>query len=420
MRCGTRGVGDDRLAERRVRRRQHDRQDGGLRRRWVAEHAATTTAPSRIVSGRPKASSRTGTRALPAQRTEIDARRVGEAAPVRASPRPAPARPSSCSRRRSRRALSARPEDRTRQTASLGSAGSRPSGCETAATPSNATATSASAHSISEHAPCSSAALVLLGTPRRPGLPIRSINQIGCDQPQRRSPTGHLSSVTRPHHPDWMYPSGTTAVAGFPRANGTVIPMARGRGPVILGQRALPRQREAAMESGRIDQTASAESASATEQPRQLTGRSSAAASFQFGAMTSEGRHHPVIGQRKPGSTRALLSHPRDLWAVYVYKRLDPIFREQIMIAVAGANSSAPVQLRPPRWALAEGLSKADLRALEGLQTDVFDQRTWTAVAWAQAFARSDFEDVPTAGRRQLPATVQHGGTGRHRTGARR
>ena len=121
------------------------------------------------------------------------------------------------------------------------------------------------------------------------------------------------------------------------------------------------------------------------------------AAPFEFGAMTAAGRHHPIIGERKRGSTRALLGHARDYWAVYVGKRLDPIFREQIMLAVAGADSSRQCSFAHREWALSEGLSRADLAALEGLRTDAFDARTWTAIAWAQAFARSDFGDVPAA-----------------------
>ena len=54
-----------------------------------------------------------------------------------------------------------------------------------------------------------------------------------------------------------------------------------------------------------------------------------------------------------------------------------------------------PVQLRASQWALAEGVSEAELAALEGLDEESFDARTWAAVAWAQATARSDFEAVP-------------------------
>ena len=157
------------------------------------------------------------------------------------------------------------------------------------------------------------------------------------------------------------------------------------------------------------DQAASAKGASATARQGQLKGGSkgadaaagnpngAGAAAAEFGAMTAHGRHHPIIGQRKAGSTRALLGGARDFWAIYVGHRLDPVFREVIMLAVAGADSSRQCSFAHREWALAEGLSRTDLAALEGLQADAFDERTWAAIAWAQALARSDFADVPAA-----------------------
>ena len=117
----------------------------------------------------------------------------------------------------------------------------------------------------------------------------------------------------------------------------------------------------------------------------------------EFGPMTAHGVHHPLAGQRKSGSTAALLRRTRDFWAIYRKHRLDPVFREEIMLAVAGADSSRQCSFAHREWALAEGLSEAELAALEGLDTRSFDERTWAAIAWAQAYARSDFAGVPAA-----------------------
>ena len=117
----------------------------------------------------------------------------------------------------------------------------------------------------------------------------------------------------------------------------------------------------------------------------------------ELGSTTVHGRHYPTISQRKPGSTVALLRRSRDLWAIYFERRLDPAFREEVMLAVAGANSCRQCSFAHREWALAEGLSKADLAALEGLDAESFDARTWAAIAWAQAYARSDFATVPDA-----------------------
>ena len=65
------------------------------------------------------------------------------------------------------------------------------------------------------------------------------------------------------------------------------------------------------------------------------------------------------------------------------------------MVSVAGADSCRQCSFAHREWALAEGLPEAELAALEGMDAESFDARTWAAIAWAQAAARSDFADVP-------------------------
>jgi AhpD family alkylhydroperoxidase len=117
----------------------------------------------------------------------------------------------------------------------------------------------------------------------------------------------------------------------------------------------------------------------------------------EFGSMTADGRHFPTIAQREPGSTIALLRRARDLRAIYLDRRLDPRFREEVMLAVAGANACRQCSFAHRQWALAEGVTEAELAALEGMDPEAFDARTWAAIAWVQAFARSDLDEVPDA-----------------------
>ena len=107
--------------------------------------------------------------------------------------------------------------------------------------------------------------------------------------------------------------------------------------------------------------------------------------------------HHPIIHRRKPDSTRALLRRWRDIKAIYVGKRLERGFREEIMLAVARANSCRQCSFAHREWALAIGVPKAEIAALEGMDPAFFDARKWTAFVWAQAAARSDFTSVPDA-----------------------
>ena len=147
------------------------------------------------------------------------------------------------------------------------------------------------------------------------------------------------------------------------------------------------------------------------EQPAEVPERTSATAkpvepseaanevpgAAELAAMAAaRGRRKPIIELPVYARlTAALLRRASDLRAIWLDNRLDPAFREEVMVAVAGANTCRQCSFAHREWALAEGLPKAELAALEGLQAETLDERTWAAVAWAQAAARSDFTEEP-------------------------
>ncbi len=89
--------------------------------------------------------------------------------------------------------------------------------------------------------------------------------------------------------------------------------------------------------------------------------------------------------------TRRLL----DVAAIWGGRRLDPKLREEVMLAVAQANACRLCTLVHRRWALAEGVTDAELAALENQEPERFDRRTWAAIAWADARARASLGPVP-------------------------
>jgi AhpD family alkylhydroperoxidase len=109
------------------------------------------------------------------------------------------------------------------------------------------------------------------------------------------------------------------------------------------------------------------------------------------------GRHKPIIRSRRRGSNAALLRRTRDIGAIWFGGRLDPAFREELMVSVAAANSCRQCSYAHREWALIEGLPPDELAALESMDPESFDERTWAAVAWVHALAASDFMDVPEA-----------------------
>lgn len=84
-----------------------------------------------------------------------------------------------------------------------------------------------------------------------------------------------------------------------------------------------------------------------------------------------------------------------DLAAIWGARRLDPQLREKVMLAVAQANACRLCTLAHRRWAIVEGITDAELAALEDQEAEQFDRRTWAAVAWADARARTNLGPVP-------------------------
>ena len=117
---------------------------------------------------------------------------------------------------------------------------------------------------------------------------------------------------------------------------------------------------------------------------------------LRWGPMRDDGRHFPLIGHRKLGiGAKQVYRRRRDLWAIYGQGRLDPQFREQIMLSAAAADDSRQCSFAHREWARAVGLPEEDLAALEGLDFSKFDDRRWAAFNWAQAYARNDLGEIP-------------------------
>jgi AhpD family alkylhydroperoxidase len=81
--------------------------------------------------------------------------------------------------------------------------------------------------------------------------------------------------------------------------------------------------------------------------------------------------------------------------AIWGSQRLDPKLREEVMLAVARANACRLCTMAHRRWAAADGVSDAELAALENQDATQFDRRTWAAIAWADARTRASLGPVP-------------------------
>lgn len=103
-----------------------------------------------------------------------------------------------------------------------------------------------------------------------------------------------------------------------------------------------------------------------------------------------------------------LLRRPAQLSQIWFSGRVDPGLREKVMLAVARANGCRFCTYAHAEWALAVGVSDAELAALEGQDERNFARDTWIVIAHARERASAEFS--PTGGHGYTQAMVDaHG-----------
>jgi AhpD family alkylhydroperoxidase len=85
------------------------------------------------------------------------------------------------------------------------------------------------------------------------------------------------------------------------------------------------------------------------------------------------------------------------LWSIWVRRRLPPATREKIIVAVAQANACRMCEHAHTRMALEAGVTDAELAALEQMDPETLDRRTWLALAYARERTQADFAPLSDA-----------------------
>ena len=81
----------------------------------------------------------------------------------------------------------------------------------------------------------------------------------------------------------------------------------------------------------------------------------------------------------------------RQLWSIWVGRRVSPALREQVIVAVAQTNACRMCEHAHARHALAAGVSNAELAALANMDEQAFDRATWLAVSHARSCTKANF-----------------------------
>lgn len=75
-----------------------------------------------------------------------------------------------------------------------------------------------------------------------------------------------------------------------------------------------------------------------------------------------------------------------DVGRIWLGGRIDPAFREEIMVAVARINHCRYCSFAHHEWALHAGLPAEELARVEGMDPGDFDPARWVAVQYARAY----------------------------------
>lgn len=81
--------------------------------------------------------------------------------------------------------------------------------------------------------------------------------------------------------------------------------------------------------------------------------------------------------------------------SVWGLRRMDPAFREQIMLTVTNTNGCRYCSYVHQEWAIRTGVSDEEIAQLEGCDPAHFDRVRWSALVYARSLAENDFQDVP-------------------------
>lgn len=94
------------------------------------------------------------------------------------------------------------------------------------------------------------------------------------------------------------------------------------------------------------------------------------------------------------GHMTHLLAAPTNLYGLLVTKRVDPAFREEIMVAVATLNACKYCNYAHHDFALQAGVSEDELAQLEGIEIEDYDSRKYLAITYARELANKDFGEI--------------------------
>jgi len=94
------------------------------------------------------------------------------------------------------------------------------------------------------------------------------------------------------------------------------------------------------------------------------------------------------------GDVASLVPRGPDLFGIWVTKRLEPRFREEIMVAVSRTNECKYCNYMHTWWASRVGLSEGELEKIKVWDPQSPDTRDRIAIAYVQELVRRDFKPV--------------------------
>ena len=102
-------------------------------------------------------------------------------------------------------------------------------------------------------------------------------------------------------------------------------------------------------------------------------------------------KHKTAPIKELAGHALHLAISPGNLYGILVAKRLDPVFREEIMVAVSTLNACKYCNYAHHDFALQAGVGADELAQLEGIEPENFDEKKFLAITYARELVNKKF-----------------------------
>ena len=113
-------------------------------------------------------------------------------------------------------------------------------------------------------------------------------------------------------------------------------------------------------------------------------------------------RKRTITAREFIGGMSSLVGDAPTIYGIWGKHKLDPGFREELMLAVAKMNDCRYCSWGHQEWAHMAGVPDEELAQIEQADPEGFDRRKWVAISYVRAYVSGKFGSVPGELRQEM------------------